>query len=103
MFSRQIVRAARASRVAAPVFKTTVPRAAFTTGVRAREPVPDVVAAPEVSSTTYTDGHVSQATIQVDQSTAQDSAAPLSKALYAQLPKTMKSMSLMDKVVVVTG
>ncbi|KAE8445101.1 hypothetical protein EG329_013703 [Mollisiaceae sp. DMI_Dod_QoI] len=100
MFSRQIVRAARASRVAAPS-AIKVQRAAFTAGARLREPVPDVVAATEVGAATYTDGHIERTTIKVDQ-TSMD-GAPLNKAMYQQLPRTMQRMTLMDKVVVVTG
>lgn len=100
MFSRQVVRAARVSRVAAPSF-AKVPRASFTAGARLREPVPENVAASEVSAATYTDGHLERATIKVDQT--HETHGPLSKSLYSQLPRTMQSMTLMDKVVVVTG
>ncbi|CZR52382.1 related to D-arabinitol 2-dehydrogenase [Phialocephala subalpina] len=100
MFSRQVVRAARASRVAAPSF-AKVPRASFTAGARLREPVPENVAASEVSAATYTDGHIERTTIKVDQTP--ENNGPLSKSLYSQLPRTMQSMTLMNKVVVVTG
>lgn len=102
MFSRQIVRAARASRTVAVPTVSRVSRAAFTVASRKQEPVPDVVAAPEVSAATYTDGHIERTTIKVDQTTTTE-GAPLNKALYSQLPRTMQRLSLMDKVVVVTG
>ncbi|KUJ12445.1 putative D-arabinitol 2-dehydrogenase [Mollisia scopiformis] len=101
MFSRQIVRAARASRVAAIPTVSRVSRAAFTAASRLREPVPDVVAAGEVSAATYTDGHIERTTIKVDQTSVE--GAPLNKTVYNQLPRTMQRLSLMDKVVVVTG
>lgn len=101
MFSRQVVRAARASRFVAPS-ATRVSRATFTAGARLREPVPDVVAAGEISAATYTDGHIERTTIKVDQ-TANVEGAPLNKVVYNQLPRTMQKLSLMDKVVVVTG
>jgi hypothetical protein len=100
MFSRQVVRAARASRFVAPT-ATRVNRAAFTAGTRLREPVSDVVAAGEVSAATYTDGHIERSTIKIDQTGIE--GAPLNKAVFNQLPRTMQKLSLMDKVVVVTG
>ena len=104
MFARSVVRAARAGKVAAPKF-TTVPRATFTQATRLSEPTSEVVAATEVPSTSYVDGHIQRSSISVDQSATsmETSAAVLNKATYSQLPKTMKSLSLMDKVVVVTG
>lgn len=102
MFSRSVIRAARAGKVATPAI-SRVSRAGFSAGARLRDPTPDRVAATEVPSTSYTDGHISKSTLSVDQPEIVEGGAVLSKATYSQLPKTMKSLSLMDKVVVVTG
>lgn len=102
MFSRSVIRAARAGKVATPTV-SKVSRAGFSAAARLRDPTPDRVAATEVPSTSYTDGHISKSTLSVDQPEITEGGAVLNKATYSQLPKTMKSLSLMDKVVVVTG
>lgn len=99
MFSRPAFRAARAARVAAPAFRAVRP---ITVSARLNEPAPEVVAATEVKHSSYADGSVERSTIVVDQS-AIEKAGPLSKATFKSLPPTMQKMSLMDKVVVVTG
>ncbi|PVH78456.1 short chain dehydrogenase reductase [Cadophora sp. DSE1049] len=99
MFSRPAFRAARAARVAAPAFRAVRP---ITVSARLNEPAPEIVAATEVKHSSYADGSVERSTIVVDQS-AIDKSGPLSKATYQSLPPTMQKMSLMDKVVVVTG
>jgi hypothetical protein len=101
MFSRSVVRAARAGRVATPSV-TRVSRAGISASARLQDPVSDRVAATEVPTTSYTDGTIQKNTISVDQ-TITEGGAVLTKAAYSQLPKTMKNLSLMDKVVVVTG
>jgi hypothetical protein len=102
MFARPALRVVRAARVARPAL-SQVSRT-FTTVGRLQEPVPEVIAAHEVRATTYADGHLEKSTIPVDlnQKDANNSG-PLSRNVYSQLPKTMQSLSLMDKVVVVTG
>lgn len=103
MFSRSVVRAARAGKAATPSF-TRVSRAGFSAAARLRDPVADRIAATEVPSTTYADGTVQKSSIHVDQELATEGGgAVLNAATYAQLPKTMKSMSLYNKVVVITG
>jgi hypothetical protein len=103
MFSRPVLRAVRVARVARPAFSQAA-RANLTTGARFREPVPEVVAAHEVPTTTYADGHLERSTLTVDQNLKDtDSLGPLSQNVYNQLPPTMQKMSLMNKVVVVTG
>ncbi|KAH7346326.1 putative D-arabinitol 2-dehydrogenase [Rhexocercosporidium sp. MPI-PUGE-AT-0058] len=99
MFSRPAFRAARAARVASPAFRASRP---ITVSARLNEPAPEVVAATEVKHSSYADGSVERSTIVVDQS-AIDKSGPLSKSTYKSLPPTMQKMSLMDKVVVVTG
>ncbi|CZS94811.1 probable 3-alpha-(or 20-beta)-hydroxysteroid dehydrogenase [Rhynchosporium agropyri] len=99
MFSRSAFRATRTLRVAPPAFRAVRP---ITVSARQSEPVPEVVAATEVKHSSYVDGSVEHSTIVVDQS-AVDKTGPLSKAVYNNLPKTMQNMSLMDKIVVVTG
>lgn len=103
MFARPALRAARVARVARPAF-AQLSRASINTAARLREPAPEVIAAHEVRATTYADGHLEKTTITVDANQKDaNTEGPLSRNLYNQLPKTMQSMSLMDKVVVVTG
>jgi len=70
---------------------------------------PETIAAKEIETTTYTDGHVEQNTLILDQEASASSsgtgaiANALTKSVYNKLPSTMQKLSLMDKVVMVTG
>ena len=110
MFARPAFRAARA---ATPIASRAA-RASFTVSAKLRD-TPEITPAREIPTTSYADGSVEQSTIVVDQK-AQGGVSgvrhssghgykigALSKSTYKQLTPTMQKMSLMDKVVVVTG
>jgi hypothetical protein len=110
MFARPAFRAARA---ATPVVSRAA-RASFTVSAKLRD-TPEITPAKEIPTTSYADGSVEQSTIVVDQKAQggvsgvrQNSGhghkiGHLSKSTYKHLTPTMQKMSLMDKVVVVTG
>jgi hypothetical protein len=110
MFARPAFRAARA---ATPIASRAA-RASFTVSAKLRD-TPEITPAKEIPTTSYADGSVEQSTIVVDQK-AQGGVSgvrhssghghkigALSKSTYRQLTPTMQKMSLMDKIVVVTG
>lgn len=104
MFSRSAFRAARSVRVATPVITRATRQIAISAS--RPEPVQEIVAATEVKSTSYADGSAEKSTITVDQhglETTAERSGPLSQSTYNSLPKTIQSMTLMNKVVVVTG
>ena len=106
MFSRSVIRASKAA-TSAHIARTApkVARATFTSSVRRSTP-PEVIAEKEVPHSSYDGGEVKRTTIMVGE---EESAAhgatvkPLTQAVYNQIPKTMQSLSLMGKTVVVTG
>lgn len=107
MFARPAFRAAKA---ATPIASRAA-RASFTVSAKLRD-TPELTPAKEIPTTSYADGSVEQSTIVVDQK-AQGGVrhssghghkiGALSKSTYRQLTPTMQKMSLMDKIVVVTG
>jgi hypothetical protein len=110
MFARPALLAARA---ATPIASRAA-RASFTVSAKLRD-TPEITPAREIPTTSYADGSVEQSTIVVDQK-AQGGVSgvryssghgykigALSKSTYKQLTPTMQKMSLMDKIVVVTG
>jgi hypothetical protein len=112
MFARPAFRAARA---ATPIASRAA-RASFTVSAKLRD-TPEITPAKEIPTTSYADGSVEQSTIVVDQK-AQGGVSGvrhssghghghkighLSKSTYKHLTPTMQKMSLMDKIVVVTG
>jgi hypothetical protein len=113
MFARSVVRAARASARVTPAASFTKPAVAsiarsFSASTKLREPVDELVVAREVPHTSYEAGKVQRSTIVVGEgeqlaSEAVGKVTPLSRAVYNQMPPHMQKMTLMDKVVVVTG
>lgn len=60
----------------------------------------------EVPVSSYAGGEVQRSTIPVTSSSSPpvgDAVTPLTRELYNSMPKNMQKMTLMDKVVVVTG
>jgi hypothetical protein len=108
MFARPALRAAKA---ATPIASRAA-RASFTVSSKLRD-THEITPAKEIPTTSYADGSVEQSTIVVDQKaqggvsgvrhSSGHKIGALSKSTYKQLTPTMQKMSLMDKVVVVTG
>jgi hypothetical protein len=112
--SRAVVRAVRASTRVHPTTSFTKPAVAsiarsFSAGTKLREPVDALVHATEVPHTSYESGKVQRQTIVVGEGEHGASAeqvekvVPLTRAVYNQMPPHLQKMTLMDKVVVVTG
>ena len=118
MFSRSVVRAAsqasktaRISRVSATPSITRVARANFSVGAKKDyEPINEK----EIPRSTYEPGStVQRTTINVEESAKHaaadsqeiipDRVVPLSKASFDKMTPMMQKMTLMDKVVIVTG
>lgn len=104
----------RATKLAArstPTF-TRVPRAFFSASARARDDV-EIISEREIPVSTYNGKGEKvgrHSTIPVRGTTtieaaeqAADQVKPLTKNVYNAMPKTMQKMSMMDKVVIVTG
>jgi hypothetical protein len=103
MFARTVF---RASKVATPsqIARASLPkvaRATFTASTRRCTP-PEVIAEKEVMQSSYSGGEVQRSTIIVGEEASQK-VSPLTQNVYNTMPKTMQSLSLMGKTVVVTG
>lgn len=110
--ARFVARAARAStraRVApAAHFTTTSFARAFSASTKLWEPADELVSASEIPHSSYKAGKVQRSTIVVREGEGAlaeqvDKVIPLTRAVYNQMPPHMQKMTLMDKVVVVTG
>jgi hypothetical protein len=104
MFARSVIRATKA---AAPsqIARASLPkvaRASFTASTKRCIP-PEVIAEKEVLQSSYSGGEVQRSTIIVGEDAGSDRVTPLTKSVYNNMPKTMQSLSLMGKTVVVTG
>jgi hypothetical protein len=104
MLARSFV---RATRVASPsqIARASLPkvaRASFTASTKRCTP-PEIIAEKEVPQSSYAGGEVQRSTIIVGEDVASGKVAPLTKSVYNAMPKTMQSLSLMGKTVVVTG
>ena len=114
--SRLVARAARASTRIPPTASFTKPAMvsiarSFSAGIKLRNADP-LLQATEVPVSTYEAGNVQRTTIPVTEGELGDNAAveenpdkvvPLTRAVFNQMPPHMQKMTLMDKVVVVTG
>ena len=102
MYARSFVRAA--SKAAGPSFRA---RASFATGTKLRNA--EVIAATEIPRTSYKSGSAEYGTIQVGENASivppatAEKVVPLTKPAYKSMTPMMQKMTLMDKVVVVTG
>ena len=113
MFARSVARAARASTRITPAASFAKPAVAsiarsFSSSIKLREPVDELIIAREIPHASYEAGKVQRSTIVVGESEelatgAVEKVVPLSRAVYNQMPPHMQKMTLMDKVVVVTG
>jgi hypothetical protein len=104
MFARSVI---RATKVATPsqIARASLPkvaRATFTASTQRRTP-PEVIAEKEVPQSSYSGGEVSRSTIIVGEDAGSHKVSPLTPSVYNTMPKTMQSLSLMGKTVVVTG
>jgi hypothetical protein len=103
MFARS---ATRATKLVTPshIARAALPkvsRAPFTQSAKRCTP-PEVIAEKEVPQSSYAGGEVQRSTIIVGED-ANSKVTPLTKTVYNNMPKTMQSLSLMGKTVVVTG
>lgn len=101
MYARSVVRAA--SKAAGSAFKA---RAAFTTGAKLRNA--EIISASEIPHTSYNSGSVQRSTIPVGDHTliplaTRERVIPLTNGAYKNMTPMMQKMTLMDKVVIVTG
>jgi hypothetical protein len=104
MFARSVI---RATKVATPsqIARVSLPkvaRASFTASTKRCTP-PEVIAEKEVPQSSYSGGEVQRSTIIVGEDTQSSKVSPLTQNVYNTMPKTMQSLSLMGKTVVVTG
>jgi len=101
MFARSVVRAV--SKAGAPSF-TKVSRATFSAAATLRN---ETIAAKKVQTSVYDHGSVKRSTITVgDEIPAEEIAervVPLTKAVFDKMTPSMQKMTVMGKVVVVTG
>ena len=101
MYARSVLVAAR--KAAVPAFKA---RASFVTGAKLRNA--EVISASEIPHASYKSGSVKRNTIPVGENTVDPPiepkpVTPLNHAAFKAMTPTMQKMTLMDKVVVVTG
>lgn len=112
MFSRSVHRLStrivrhHAKNATAPIVTVKSGKAPFVTTSKLAEP--EIIPAKEISTTTYSGGHAEETTLVLDQNASSATsvgtvANALTKNIYKKLPSTMQKMSLMDKVVMVTG
>jgi len=104
MFARSVI---RATKVATPsqIARASLPkvaRASFTASTKRCTP-PEVIAEKEVPQSSYSGGEVQRSTIIVGEDIANHKVSPLTQNVFNTMPKTMQSLSLMGKTVVVTG
>jgi hypothetical protein len=108
MFARSLV---RATKVASPaqIARASMPkvaRATFTATTQRRTP-PEIIAEREVAQSSYSGGEVQRSTLIVGEeaviSEKVEEVSPLTQSVYNNMPKTMQSLSLMGKTVIVTG
>jgi hypothetical protein len=114
--ARLLARAARASTRVTPIASYTRPAAAsfarsFSATTKLREPpVDELIRATQVPHSSYAAGKVERQTLVVGEGEQEasleqtpDKVVPLTRALYNQMPPQLQKMTLMDKVVVITG
>jgi hypothetical protein len=104
MFARSVI---RATKVATPsqIARASLPkvaRASFTASTKRCTP-PEVIAEKEVPQSSYSGGEVQRSTIIVGEDAHSSKVSPLTQNVYNTMPKTMQSLSLMGKTVIVTG
>jgi len=104
------VRSALAVRSAAPV--RAIPARTFSCAARLSKFEQEVIAEREIPSTFYTDDSkpvsatipvIADANAEAPVVADEEKVVPLTKAVYDKMNTTMKRMSIMDKVVVLTG
>jgi hypothetical protein len=106
MLARSVLRASSRVAVAPAAFK--VARASITTAAKlGADPFTPQA---QVPTSAYTSGEVQRSTLNVtgggiaiENNEEADRVAPLSREVYNSMPRNMQKMTLMDKVVVVTG
>jgi hypothetical protein len=105
MFARSLVRATKVASPA-PIARASMPkvaRAAFTATTQRRTP-PEIIAEKEVPQSSYSGGEVQRSTLIVgEENVTSEKVSPLTQSVYNNMPKTMQSLSLMGKTVIVTG
>jgi hypothetical protein len=112
---RLIVRGARAAARVTTVSSFTKPAVSsiarsFSATAKVRNAADALVQATEVAHSSYTAGKVERQTIPVTEGEQEavvepvpEKVVPLTRATYNQMPPQLQKMTLMDKVVIVTG
>ena len=113
--ARFVVRGARAATRVTTSSAFTKPAVvsiarSFSASTKVRNAADALVQATEVSHSSYAAGKVERQTISVTESEQgaavepmSEKVVPLTRAMYNQMPPQLQKMTLMDKVVVVTG
>jgi len=104
MFARSVLRGSSRAVAAAPSI-SKVTRASYTAAAKLSQ-ADAFNPQREVPISSYVDGEVRRSTITVSPPGSHPTpvgVVPLSREVYEHLPKNMQKMTLMDKVVVVTG
>jgi hypothetical protein len=110
MLARSVIRAAhgaslsRGATLTKPAFGI-VASVSFSIAARFREPVDELIAAKQVPLASYDKGSVQRSSITVGEGAEKQEKEiiPLTRAVYNSMTPSMQKMTLMDKVVVVTG
>jgi len=109
MFAKSVLRAAstRAALRVTPAVSNKATRATFVAFTKKSGADP-LIPQSEVPLSSYADGEVQRTTVTVGSSAEAavpevEKVTPLSRAVYNTLPVNMQKMTLMDKVVIVTG
>ena len=109
MFARSVLRTANAGAAVrvAPAVSNRVARATYVAFSKKSGADP-LIPQSEVPLSSYADGAVQRTTVTVGSSAEAavpeaEKVTPLSRAVYNTLPVNMQKMTLMDKVVIVTG
>ncbi|KAH6679659.1 putative D-arabinitol 2-dehydrogenase [Halenospora varia] len=105
MFSRSALRSAtRATRISTG--PPTIARAAFSASTKLSVPPVEVISEKSVKNVSYKHGEAKRSTLIVGEATKADNAervVPLSREVYDSMPPSMQKMTIMDKIVIVTG
>ena len=107
MLARSVIRASTRAARFTPAVANKVPRATFV-AISKKSGADPLIPQSEVSLSSYADGEVQRTTVTVGghaeaAAPEVEKVTPLSRAVYDTLPVNMQKMTLMDKVVIVTG
>lgn len=106
MFARSVIRASNRVSCRPVPSVAKVARVSITTSSKLR--ADPFVPQDQIPTSSYAGGEVQRSTLTVggignEAPTTADRVVPLSQEVYNTLPRNMQKMTLMDKVVVITG